>query len=150
MHKIPSNIIRLDYSQNNEDPIYKDIRNKKILVVGGAGSIGSVLIQKLLSYKPGKLIIIDKDEFSIFNLKKKLDENNKIIYRLVDSCHYEFLEKVFKYYKPDYVYNAAAYKHVNIVEENLTYSLYNNLKTSLNICKLSIKYNVKKCFTIFK
>lgn len=133
---------------NNEDPIYKDIRNKKILVVGGAGSIGSVLIQKLLSYKPGKLIIIDKDEFSIFNLKKKLDENNKIIYRLVDSCHYEFLEKVFKDYKPDYVYNAAAYKHVNIVEENLTYSLYNNLKTSLNICKLSIKYNVKKCLLI--
>ena len=133
---------------NNEDPIYKHIRNKKILVIGGAGSIGSILIQKLISYEPSKIIIIDKDEFSIFNLKKKLDENNKIIFRLVDSCHYEFLENVFKDYKPDYVFNAAAYKHVNIVEENLTYSLYNNLKTSLNICKLAIKYNVKKCLLI--
>jgi FlaA1/EpsC-like NDP-sugar epimerase len=132
----------------NKDPIFKDIKKRVILVVGGAGSIGSVLIEKLITYKPSKIIIVDKDEFNIFNLKKKINENKKIIFRLVDSCQYEFLDKIFKDYKPDYVFNAAAYKHVNIVEENSTYSLYNNIKTSLNICKLAIKYKIKKCLLI--
>lgn len=132
----------------NKDPIFKDIKERIILVVGGAGSIGSVLIEKLITYKARKIIIVDKDEFNIFNLKKRINENKKIIFRLVDSCQYEFLEKIFKDYKPDYVFNAAAYKHVNIVEENSSYSLYNNIKTSLNICKLSIKYKVKKCLLI--
>ena len=131
-----------------EDPIFKDIQNKIILVAGGAGSIGSVLIERLIEYKPSKIIIVDKDEFSIFNLKKKLTKRNKIIYKLVDSCQYKFLDKVFDEFKPNYVFNAAAYKHVNIVEENLTYSLFNNIKTSLNICKLSIKYKVNKCMLI--
>jgi FlaA1/EpsC-like NDP-sugar epimerase len=132
----------------NKDPIFKDIKERVILVVGGAGSIGSVLIEKLITYKPSKIIIVDKDEFNIFNLKKRINENKKIIFRLVDSSQYEFLDKIFKDYKPDYVFNAAAYKHVNIVEENSTYSLYNNIKTSLNICKLAIKYKIKKCLLI--
>ena len=132
----------------NEDNIFKDIKNKIILVSGGAGSIGSILIERLIKYKPNKIIVIDKDEFSVFNLKKKLGNNIKIIFKLVDSCQYEFLDKIFKKYKPDYVFNAAAYKHVNIVEENLSYSLYNNIKSSLNICQLSIKYNIAKCLLI--
>lgn len=132
----------------NIDPIFKDIKAKIILVVGGAGSIGSVLIEKLIAYKPSKIIIVDKDEFNIFILKKKINENKRIIFKLVDSCQYDFLEKIFKDYKPDYVFNAAAYKHVNIVEENFTYSLYNNIKTSINICRLAIKYKIKKCLLI--
>lgn len=131
-----------------EDPIFNDIKNKVIFVIGGAGSIGSVLIQKLAKFSPNKIIVVDKDEFNIFNLKKKIKENNKIIYKLVDSCKYEFLDSIFKEFKPDYVFNAAAYKHVNIVEDNLTYSVYNNLKTALNICKLSVKYKVNKCLLI--
>lgn len=131
-----------------KDPIFKEIKERTILVVGGAGSIGSVLIEKLITYKPRKIIIVDKDEFNIFNLKKRINENKKIIFKLVDSCQYEFLEKIFKVYKPEYVFNAAAYKHVNIVEENSAYSLYNNIKTSLNICKLAIKYKIKKCLLI--
>ncbi len=133
---------------NQKDPIYKDIKNKIILVTGGAGSIGSVLIKKLTKYNPQKIIIVDKDEYSIFNLKKKLGKHNKIYYKLIDTTKYKFLNLIFKEYKPDYVFNAAAYKHVNIVEDNFNYSLYNNIKTALNICKLSIKYNIKKCILI--
>ena len=128
--------------------IYKDLKNKIILVTGGAGSIGSVLIERLLKYNPQKIIIVDKDEYSIFNLKKKLSKHNKIYYKLIDTSKYKFLNLIFKKFKPDYVFNAAAYKHVNIVEDNLNYSLYNNIKTTLNICELSIKYKIKKCLLI--
>jgi FlaA1/EpsC-like NDP-sugar epimerase len=134
------------YDHNNL--IYKDIKNKIILVAGGAGSIGSILITKLIKYDPKKLIIIDKDEYSIFNLKKKLGKNNKIYYKLINTTEYEFLNLIFKKFKPDYVFNAAAYKHVNIVEDNFNYSLHNNIKTALNICELSIKYRVQRCLLI--
>jgi len=134
------------YKQNTS--IYKDIKNKKILVTGGAGSIGSVLIERLIKYNPQKIIIVDKDEFSIFDLKKKLGTHSKIHYKLIDTSKFDFLNLIFKEFKPDYVFNAAAYKHVNIVENNLNYSLYNNIKTALNICELSIKYKVKKCLLI--
>lgn len=133
---------------NKNDPIFKDIKNKIILVAGGAGSIGSVLIEKLIEYKPSKIIVVDKDEFSIFNLKKKLTKHNQICYKLMDSCQYNFLDNIFEEHKPNYVFNAAAYKHVNIVEENITYSLFNNIKTSINICQLSVKHKVSKCLLI--
>lgn len=134
------------YDQNNS--IYKDIKDKVILVTGGAGSIGSVLIERLLKYNPQKIIVVDKDEYSIFSLKKRLGKNSKIYYKLIDTTNYEFLNLIFLKFKPDYVFNAAAYKHVNIVEDNLNYSLYNNIKTALNTCELSIKYKVKKCLLI--
>ena len=133
---------------SKENLTTKKIKNKKILVTGGAGSIGSILVDKLIKYKPKKIIIIDKDEFSIFNLKKNFSNQNNIQYKLVDTTQYNFLDKVFKNFKPDYVFNAAAYKHVNIVEENLTYSLYNNIKSAINICELSIKYKVNKTLLV--
>ena len=55
---------------HGEKQIFKNIHNKKILVTGGAGSIGSMLVERLINYKPKKIIVVDKDEYSIFNLKK--------------------------------------------------------------------------------
>lgn len=125
-----------------------NIKNKTILVLGGAGSIGSVLVKRLLNYKPNKIVIVDKDEYSIFNLKKKLSHKKNIYFKLIDTTNSFFLNKVFEDFKPEYVFNAAAYKHVNIVEENLDYSLFNNIKSAINICELSIKHKVKKCLLV--
>ena len=125
-----------------------NIKNKTILVLGGAGSIGSVLVKRLLNYKPKKIVIVDKDEYSIFNLKKNLYHKKNIYFKLVDTTQTFFLNKIFEDFKPEYVFNAAAYKHVNIVEENLNYSLYNNIKSAINICELSIKHKVEKCLLV--
>ena len=129
---------------DEEGIIFKNIRNKIILVAGGAGSIGENLVTRLTKHKPNKIIVVDKDEFEIFKLKKNLAHNRNVIYKLIDTTHYAFLNKIFEQYKPDYVFNAAAYKHVNIVEENLNFALFNNIKTAMNICKLSAKHHVKK------
>lgn len=131
-----------------DSSILKNIKNKKILVAGGAGSIGSILVERLINYKPKKIIIIDKDEYSIFNLEKKFLNKKNVYFKLIDTTQYHFLSKVFNDFSPDYVFNAAAYKHVNIVEKNLAYSLFNNIKSAINICKLSIKYKVKKSLLV--
>jgi FlaA1/EpsC-like NDP-sugar epimerase len=111
----------------NDLTIKRNIKDKVILVAGGAGSIGSVLIERLVGLSPKKIIIIDKDEFSIFNLKKKFKESKHLIYKLSDASNKFFLEKIFNKFKPDIIYNAAAYKHVSIVEENTDYAMFNNL-----------------------
>jgi len=126
-----------------EDKVKKNIKNKVILVAGGAGSIGSVLIEKLNQLSPKKIIIVDKDEFNIFNLKKRLKESNKLSFELCDTSNKSYIEKIFRKFKPDIVYNAAAYKHVSIVEESPLYASFNNIFTAINLCHLSIKYKVK-------
>ena len=83
------------------------------------------------------------NEFEVFNLKKKYKDNKNIFIKLVDAKFEYYLENLFKKYKPSIVFNAAAYKHVNIVEENSNFSIYNNLKVALNVCKLCRKYKVK-------
>ena len=141
--KIEDIIERSHNTNKNDSVTIKNIKNKVILVAGGAGSIGSVLIEKLDTLSPKKIIVIDKDEFNIFNLKKKLQYSSKLIFKLSDTSNKFFLEKIFKEFKPDIVYNAAAYKHVTIVEENIEYASVNNIITAINICELSIKYNIK-------
>lgn len=137
-------IIEKSQTRNKADAIIeKKIKDKVVLVAGGAGSIGSVLIEKLNTLSPKKIIVIDKDEYNIFNLKKKFHYSAKLIFKLSDTSNKKFLEEIFREFKPDIVYNAAAYKHVTIVEENIEYACINNIVTSINICELSKKYNVK-------
>tara|TARA_B100001250_G_C19816656_1_gene798796 strand:- start:3855 stop:5396 length:1542 start_codon:yes stop_codon:yes gene_type:complete len=119
------------------------LSNKIIFILGGAGSIGSQLVEGCLKFKPKKIIIIDKDEFEIFNLKKKYKDKKNISIKLMDAKYEYYLEKLFNKNVPDVVFNAAAYKHVDIVEENSNFSIYNNIKVALNVCKLCKKYNVK-------
>ena len=65
-------------------------------MLGGAGSIGSVLVKRLLNYKPKKIVIVDKDEYSIFNLKKNLYHKKNIYFKLVDTTQIFFLIKFLK------------------------------------------------------
>ncbi len=141
--KVDDVIKKNEFEVTKDQFTQKNIKGKVILVAGGAGSIGSVLVERLIKLSPKKIIIVDKDEFNIFNLKKKLDNTKNILFKLSDTSNKFFLEKIFKKFKPHIVYNAAAYKHVTIVEENIQYAILNNLNTAKNICELSIKYNSK-------
>ncbi len=139
-----NDILNFDHSNSISNKKIRNIlSNKIIFILGGAGSIGSQLVEGCLKFKPKKIIIIDKDEFEIFNLKKKYKDKKNISIKLIDAKYEYYLENLFNKNIPDVVFNAAAYKHVDIVEENSNFSIYNNIKVALNVCKLCKKYNVK-------
>ena len=120
--------------------------NKTILITGGAGSIGSILALKLITFNIKKLVIIDNNEYSIFKLKRQIENKykSKIDIRFLSILNKPLLDKNFKKYKFDYVYNCAAIKHVDIAEENKEETYRINVKGTLNLLNLSKKYSVKK------
>lgn len=133
------------------DLIKKNVYNKKILITGAAGSIGSEICKILIKFNPKELILVDISETNLFyaedNLKKlknfyKFETN--IIPILLSITDKNKIEEIFKLYLPDTVYHAAAFKHVNLVEKNILSALDNNFVGTMLIVANSIKYNVKK------
>ena len=122
--------------------------NKVVLVTGAGGSIGSELSYKLLHLNLKKIILIDVSEISLHNLKQKIQyhskfNSKKVEFKLLNLIDYNILENIFFNNKIDFIFHAAAYKHVNIVETNSQFGLKNNILITKNICQLALKYKVK-------
>ena len=116
----------------------KSFKNKSVLVTGGAGSIGSEISQQILRSNPKKLLIVDNSEYSLFKIKQKLGLRKNIQYILLDINYQNQIEKLIKDNKIKYIFHAAAYKHVNFLEENLISAVRNNILATLSLLK-SIK-----------
>lgn len=120
--------------------IINHYKNKKILVTGAGGSIGSELCRQLAISKPKELILIDKDENSIFEidseLKYKLKEY-KIIPFIADIRNFERLRYIFEKYRPEIIFHAAAHKHVPLMEYNVSEAMLNNVSGTRNVALLS-------------
>ena len=123
----------------------KKLYNKKILVTGAGGTIGSEICRQLLQQKVKKIIALDKSELAIYNLQKNL-VNRKVIFNLLDINNINILEKLINNEKIDIIFHAAAYKHVNILEKNLFSAVKNNIFATNNLCALSNKYNCEMVF----
>jgi UDP-N-acetyl-D-glucosamine 4,6-dehydratase len=119
----------------------KPYKNKKIIITGAAGTIGEEICYQLINEHPSELILVDKNEIGISNLQQKLDKINthkiKIKLVLANLCFYTLIEKIIKDNKPDFIFHAAAYKHVEIVEDNPVVSVFNNLISLINILEIS-------------
>lgn len=118
----------------------KSFLNKNILVTGAGGSIGSEICRQLVKQKISSITIVDINEFNLFNISKELQSiNNKIkINRLLlDLNDYKDLLREFKNKKIDFLFHAAAFKHVGIVEENFVTGFKNNILTTYNILKIN-------------
>ena len=129
------------------DTISNQLKGKTILISGAAGSIGSEITRQVFSFEPTKIIILDQAETPLHELRlelNKIKSNTKIRNILADIRDLDSLESIFKSYKPDIVYHAAAYKHVPIVEENPSQAIYTNVVGTKNLANLSIKYNVDR------
>lgn len=127
--------------------VSKDIVNKTILITGAAGSIGSEIVQQLLNFNYGKLILVDNSETPVFFLRSYCNSFNhlKNVEILVcDITDTEKMEEVFSTYKPQLVYHAAAYKHVPIMEENPQAAIKVNIQGTRLLADLSVKHNVEK------
>ena len=123
----------------------KKLSNKTILVTGAAGTIGSEICRQLIQHNVKKVIAVDKSEIGIYNHHKKIF-SNKIIYQLIDVNDHSFLEKIIKKNQVQIIFHAAAYKHVNILQNNVYSAVKNNVMATFNICKLALKNSCEMIF----
>ena len=129
------------------DSIGNLLRDKKIMITGSAGSIGSEMVRQIAIYKPAELILIDQAETPQHNIRLMMQfewPDIKAHTIVASISNYERMEKIFQTYKPDYVFHAAAYKHVPMMENNPSESIQNNVWGTKVIADLSVKYGVKK------
>ena len=127
--------------------ISAQIKGKTVMITGGAGSIGSEIVRQVINFSPYKIIILDQAESPLHSLHLEVSElSNDVKIRtvLTDIKDFNALESVFEKYKPDFVYHAAAYKHVPLMEENPSQAIYTNVIGTKNIADLSSKYLIEK------
>ena len=128
------------------------LENKICMVTGGGGSIGSELCRQIAFFKPKKLLIVDIYENTAYDIEQELKFKYKdkinLNVEIVSITDYNKMEDIFKQYNVDMVFHAAAHKHVPLMENNPEEAVKNNIIGTMNIAKLSDKYNVKKFIMI--
>lgn len=134
--------IQLDYAA-----ISKQIKDKVVLVTGAAGSIGSEIVRQALRFNPKKIILLDQAETPLFELELELNEKyNQQQFEAVigDIKHTERMENVFKTFRPQIVFHAAAYKHVPLMELNPSEAVLTNVLGTKVVADLAHKYQCEK------
>jgi FlaA1/EpsC-like NDP-sugar epimerase len=131
----------------NNEQIKKQIRGKRIIVTGAAGSIGSEIVKQLLNYSPELIVLCDQAETPLHNLELEVRDLNlkvQVIPYLADVTHFPRIENLFLKFKPHIVYHAAAYKHVPMMELNPVEAVKVNALGTRLLSDLSIKYGVSR------
>lgn len=129
------------------DSVGAMLTGKRVLITGSAGSIGSEMVRQIAVYKPAKMMLIDQAETPqhdiLLMMKKDYPEiDAEIVVTSISRA--TRMEKIFSSFKPDYVFHAAAYKHVPMMEPNPSEAVMNNIYGTKVIADLSVKYGVKK------
>lgn len=127
---------------------YAYYKDKVILITGGGGSIGSELCRQLAKMSPKQIIILDIYENGAYDVQQELKiAYGNAINLQIEICsitHKKALEKVFKQYHPQIIINAAAHKHVPLMEHNCVEAIYNNVFGTKNLIELCEKYNAQR------
>lgn len=130
-----------------EQKISDELKGKVILVSGAAGSIGSGMVMQIAKYEPKLLILLDQAESPLYDLQNQIHyQFPNFSFEIVvgDIRNYERMERLFDHFKPQYVFHAAAYKHVPLMENNPSEAILTNVKGTKNLVDLSNKYGVEK------
>ena len=131
----------------NWQEIQKGISNKKVLVTGGGGSIGSELCMQIASLGPSDLIIFERSEFNLYRIEKTVSREYPDLYLhgvLGDLCDLDKVDNVIKTHQPDLIFHAAAYKHVPMLEKEPREAVRNNVIGTKNIADMAVKYHCNR------
>lgn len=131
----------------NNDLIQEEISDRVICITGGAGSIGSELARQVLTYKPKVLVLIDQAESPLYDIERELREKcaqTRIIVFIADVCNRPRIQHIFREFKPDTVFHAAAYKHVPMMESNPSEAISVNVFGTRMLADLAVENKVKK------
>ncbi len=139
---LPRNEIRVDLKSVEEL-----LMGQRVLITGSAGSIGSELVRQVAQFKPAALMLIDQAETPEHDIRLMMAQSYADIPTetvVTSICKEDRMERIFRDFRPDYVFHAAAYKHVPMMEDNPSEAVQNNVYGTKVIADLSVKYGVKK------
>ena len=125
----------------------KMLKGQRILITGSAGSIGSEMVRQIAKFAPAEMMLIDQAETPQHDIRlmmRKEFPDIKVHTVVTNICKEQRMERIFSDFHPDYVFHAAAYKHVPMMEDNPSESVQNNVLGTKILADLSVKYGVKK------
>ena len=123
------------------------LRGKRVLITGSAGSIGSEMVRQVAAYSPSAMMLIDQAETPEHDIRLMMAKDFPQIKAetvVTSICKEERMDSIFRTFQPDYVFHAAAYKHVPMMEDNPSEAVQNNVYGTKILADLSVKYGVKK------
>ncbi|MDE6753252.1 MAG: polysaccharide biosynthesis protein [Muribaculaceae bacterium] len=118
-----------------------------VMITGAAGSIGSEMVRQIASYSPSRLVLVDQAETPMHDIRLMMKNRWQDIEAetiVADIADRKVMERIFKDYRPEYVFHAAAYKHVPMMEDNPYEAVVNNVDGTRVIADLAVKYGTKK------
>lgn len=140
-------LLQRDPIQVDLPKIASHLEGKRVMITGAAGSIGSEIMRQVASFNPYKLILVDQAETPLHDIRLELQDKWRDINAetiVADITNTTRMEAIFKEYKPQYVFHAAAYKHVPMMEDNVSESIQVNVMGTRNIADLAVKYGAHK------
>ena len=139
---LPRDEIKVDM-----DSVGSELKDRRILITGAAGSIGSEMVRQVAVYHPASMLLIDQAETPEHDIRLMMQNEYPGIEAktvVTSICKEDRMEQLFREFRPDYVFHAAAYKHVPMMEDNPSEAVQNNVYGTKVIADLSVKYGVKK------
>ena len=139
---LPRNEIRVDLKSVEEL-----LSGQRVLITGSAGSIGSEMVRQVAKFKPAAMMLIDQAETPEHDIRLMMEKEYPEVSAetiVTSICNQPRMELLFQRFRPDYVFHAAAYKHVPMMEDNPSEAVLNNIYGTKVIADLSVKYGVKK------
>ncbi|MGB3181825.1 MAG: nucleoside-diphosphate sugar epimerase/dehydratase [Cyclobacteriaceae bacterium] len=127
--------------------VRREIVGKRILISGAAGSIGSEIVRQVLQFQPNEVILVDQSESALYEIEREIAPYFTMVQVhviLADVRNEQRIRQIFAKYRPHIVYHAAAYKHVPMMENNVTEAIKCNILGTKVLADMSVKFNVEK------